>query len=58
MPKYTITFTARPDFTGIYLTVPFAAGKGETDNSYLAGRFREKGLAVTDAKASAKSAKK
>jgi len=54
MAKYTITFSARPDFTGIYLTVPFAAGKGETNDPYLAGRFREKGLVVTEKKTSAK----
>lgn len=50
MKRYQVTFTSRPDFTGEYLSIPFAAGKGETDSAWLAQRCRDKGLEVTEPK--------
>lgn len=44
--KYTLTFPDDNKFTGVYMSVAFAAGVGETDSDYLAERFREKGLVV------------
>lgn len=43
---YKITFPEGRPFTGVYLTVPFSAGTGETENDYLAERFAKKGLLV------------
>lgn len=48
---YKLTFPEGRDFTGVYLTVAFRDGVGETDSVYLAERFRQKGLTV-EAKAS------
>ena len=46
MAKYKLTFPEDRPFTGVYMSVAFAAGAGETDSGYLAERFREKGLTV------------
>ncbi len=46
MAKYKLAFPEDRKFTGVYMSVAFAAGVGETDNDYLAGRFQEKGLTV------------
>ncbi len=46
MAKYKLTFPEDREFTGVYLSVAFAAGVGETDSDYLAERFQEKGLTV------------
>ena len=46
MAKYKLTFAEDRKFTGVYLSVAFAAGVGETDSDYLAERFQEKGLTV------------
>lgn len=46
MAKYKLTFPEDRKFTGVYMSVAFAAGVGETDSEYLAERFREKGLTV------------
>lgn len=54
MAKYKLTFPEERKFTGVYMSVAFAAGVGETDNDYLAGRFQEKGLTVEAEKASSK----
>lgn len=43
---YKITFPDERPFTGVYLTVPFFAGTGQTDSDYLAERFIKKGLLV------------
>ena len=43
---YKITFPDGWPFTGVYLTVPFAEGMGQTDSDYLAERFAKKGLLV------------
>ena len=43
---YKITFPDGRPFTGIYLTVPFAEGMGQTESEYLAERFVKKGLLV------------
>lgn len=47
--KYTVNLTNK-EFTGNYLSVNFANGIGETDNEYLADRFRRKGNDVTETK--------
>lgn len=46
MAKYKLTFPEDRPYTGVYMSVAFAAGVGETDSDYLAERFREKGLTV------------
>lgn len=46
MAKYKLMFPEDRPFTGVYMSVAFAAGVGETDSDYLAERFQEKGLAV------------
>lgn len=46
MAKYKLAFPEDRPFTGVYMSVAFAAGAGETDSDYLAERFREKGLTV------------
>ncbi len=46
MAKYKLTFSEDRPYTGIYMSVAFAAGVGETDSDYLAERFSEKGLMV------------
>lgn len=46
MAKYKLAFPEDRPFTGVYMSVAFAAGAGETDSDYLAERFREKGLSV------------
>lgn len=43
---YKITFTEGRGFTGVYLSVAFRDGVGETDSHYLAERFRQKGMVV------------
>lgn len=43
---YKITFPDGRPFTGVYLTVPFAEGMGQTESEYLAERFVKKGLLV------------
>lgn len=43
---YQITFPEGRHFNGVYLTVPFSAGVGQTDSDYLAERFAQKGLLV------------
>lgn len=43
---YKITFPDGRPFTGVYLTVPFSEGMGQTDSDYLAERFAKKGLLV------------
>lgn len=43
---YKITFPDGQPFTGVYLTVPFSAGTGQTESDYLAERFVKKGLLV------------
>ncbi len=43
---YKITFPEGRTFTGVYLSVPFRDGQGETDSDYLVERFRGKGLIV------------
>lgn len=44
---FKITFPNDRKFTGVYLSVSFRNGEGETDNGYLAERFAAKGLKVT-----------
>lgn len=43
---YKITFPKERPFTGVYLSVAFKNGEGETDSEYLTERFRGKGLSV------------
>lgn len=44
---YQITFPDGRLFNGVYLTVSFSAGVGQTDSDYLAERFTQKGLLVS-----------
>lgn len=46
MSKYHVKFPEENPFTGIYLSVSFVDGEGQTDDDWLASRFREKGLNV------------
>jgi Rho termination factor, N-terminal domain. len=48
MAKYTVNFPEGKKFTGSYLSVLFAGGEGHTDSDYLAERFRDKGLTITE----------
>lgn len=48
MAKYTVKFPDGKKFTGVYLSVLFAGGEGQTDCDYLAERFQAKGLTVTE----------
>lgn len=47
---FKLKFKEGRNFTGTYLSVKFANGYGETDNSYLAERFKKKGLEVEEVK--------
>lgn len=46
MGKYHVKFPEGNSFTGTYLSVPFVGGEGQTDDDWIASRFREKGLIV------------
>lgn len=58
MAKYRLMFPEDRPFTGVYMSVAFAAGAGETDSDYLAERFREKGLTVETEKPAKKGGAK
>lgn len=45
---FKIKFKEGRDFTGTYLSVKFTKGEAETDNAYLAERFKGKGLIVEE----------
>lgn len=45
---FKIKFKDGRDFTGTYLSVKFTNGCGETDNAYLAERFKGKALIVEE----------
>jgi len=45
---YKIAFTDNKKFNGVYLSVSFKGGEGETDSAYLAERFKSKGLQVEE----------
>ncbi len=45
---FKIKFKDGRDFTGTYLSVKFVKGEAETDNAYLAERFKGKGLIVDE----------
>ena len=44
--KYTIKLSNNNNLTGIYLSIPFVNGIGETDNDFIADKAKLKGFEV------------
>jgi hypothetical protein len=53
---FNIRFSEGKDFTGTYLSVAFRDGEGETENAFLADKFKLKGLTVEKVEAPAEEA--